>query len=55
MENATVQTVRIDRLCIGTEFPVVFIAELERLCQLFASVQEASNGDGYVFKFEVAS
>ena len=52
MENAIVQTVSIDRLCIGTEHPEQFIDELETLCQRFASVQDASNGDGYVFKVE---
>lgn len=48
-----VRTVKIESLVLGTEHPEKFIDELERLCQTFTSVQDAKNGDGYTFKFNV--
>ena len=51
--KSIVQTVKVEYLCVGTEHPEKFIDELERLCQSFASVQDATNGDGYTFKFSV--
>ena len=52
---STVQTVKIESLVLGTEKPEEFIDALERLCVSYASVKEASNGDGYTFKFNVES
>lgn len=52
-QTRTVQTVKIERLILGTATPEKFIDELERLCQKFASVAEASQGDGFTFKFNV--
>lgn len=55
MKRSIVQTVKIKSLVVGTEHPERFIDELERLCQAFASVTDAKNGDGYTFKFNVES
>ena len=51
--KSIVETVKIDRLVIGTEKAREFIDALERLCQAYASVRDASNGDGYTFKFNI--
>lgn len=53
MKKGIVQTVLIKNLVVGTEKPEEFIDALERLCQSYCSVQDASNGDGYTFKFNV--
>ena len=55
VDTVKVETVKIESLVIGTENAIKFINELERLCQAFASVQDAENGDGYTFKFNVES
>ncbi len=53
-KRAIVETVIIDKLVLGTEHSQDFIDALERLCQHYASVSDAENGDGYTFKFKVA-
>jgi len=54
MKNKSiVQTVKIGNLVIGTEQPEKFIDAIENLCRVYASVQDAENGDGYTFKFNV--
>lgn len=53
--KSQVQSAIIERLVIGTDHPARFIVELERLCQQFASVADATNGDGYTFTFKVES
>jgi len=51
--NSIVQTVKIENLVIGTEQPEKFTDAIENLCRAYASVQDAENGDGYTFKFNI--
>jgi len=53
--KSVVQTVKIENLVVGTDQPEKFIDALEDLCRAYASVQDAENGDGFTFKFNVES